>query len=362
MLKGRTFRVLVTSFCLLLITVGTITQGRRVRASATDPTTRPTPIQTEYDSLSTDLEPLTYLANKESGVRTNASTTGFTTHFRTWLQANGYGSYNFERDDLVGGSYGGKASSADTVVNQPVIFIHGNSDKAVGSTAGQTGWTASIDYFLAQGYKTSEVYATTWGPADPLLSPYQYHSKTYLTKIRAFIQAVKAYTGATKVDVVCHSMGVTLARKAIKGGSANDALEGGAYNLGSSLTSSVDTFVGIAGANWGLTSCYQTNGSTPTCAVTNGLYPGYYYGPLGLSNILTDINATSHYEGTYVYTIWSTVDEVVGYGSIVWGQYTCQIPGQNGEKRYTAAPYGHFNCKDLTPYYQLRMVKYHSTT
>ena len=85
----------------------------------------------------------------------------------------------------------------------------------------------------------------------PALSAYQYHSKPN-PKIRAFIQAVKAYTGATKVDIVTHSMGVTLTRKAILGGSGNDAANGGSYNLGSSLTSSVDTFVGIAGANWGL--------------------------------------------------------------------------------------------------------------
>lgn len=294
-------------------------------------------------------------------VTPNASTAGITPHFQNWLQANGYGSYGFERSDLVGGSYGGKQNDSDTVVNQPVIFIHGNSDKAVGTVTGQTGWNASIDYFLSKGYKTSELYATTWGPADPLMSAYQYHSKAYLTRIRAFIQAVKAYTGASKVDIVTHSMGVTLTRKAIKGGTANDALDGGSYNLGPSLTSSVDTFVGISGANWGLTSCYQINGSTPTCAVTNGFYPGYWYGPTGLSNILTDINATSHYEGTYVYTIWSTVDEVVGYGTVVWGVYTCQIPGQNGEVRFTSAPYGHFNCKDLTGYNQWRMVKYHAT-
>jgi uncharacterized protein YegP (UPF0339 family) len=45
----------------------------------------------------------------------------------------------------------------------------------------------------------------------------------------------------------------------------------------------------------------------------------------------------------------------------VWGQYTSRIPGQNGEVVFGSAPYGHFGCKDLTGYYQWRMVKYHST-
>jgi hypothetical protein len=287
-----------------------------------------------------------------------------TPNFQTWLNANGYSGYDFARTDVgTNGSYGGKASAGDTVVNQPVIFIHGNSDAALGVGIGATGWTSSINYFVSQGYKTSELYATTWGDANPLLSGNQYHSKPNLEKIRAFIQAVKAYTGATKVDIVTHSMGVTLARKAILGGTGNDLLNGGNYNLGASITSSVDTFVGIAGANRGLVSCYQTGGTTPTCANTNGLYPGYlYFGfVLGVSNILTNINASSHYEGTYTYSIWSSVDEIIGYGDVVYGQYTSQIPAQNGEKTFNAVPYGHINSKDLTGYNQWRMVKFHAT-
>jgi hypothetical protein len=293
-------------------------------------------------------------------------TTGLTTHFRNWLTANGYGGYDFARTDLSGGSYGGKLNDTDTVVNQPVIFIHGNSDKALDTgVAGQTGWSASIDYFLSQGYKSSEIYATTWGPANALYSSQQYHSKDYLTRLRAFIQAVKAYTGATKVDIVCHSMGVTLMRKAIKGGPGSDALAGGSYNLGSSLTSSIDTFVGISGANQGLTTCYLSGPSTPTCGSTNGFYPGYLIGllgPYGVSSFLVELNSSSGYEGSYRYSIWSSVDEVVGYGCIVYGVNTCRIPGQTGERSFSSVPYGHFGCKDLTAYYQLRMVKFHSTS
>lgn len=290
--------------------------------------------------------------------------TGLSTDFRNWLTANGYGSYNFQRSDVTGGSYGGRTYAGQPVVNQPVIFIHGNSDSALGTTSPYTGWYNSIAYFKSQGYTSAELYATTWGPADPFQASLQYHSKDYMVnRIRAFIQAVKAYTGATKVDIVAHSMGVTLARKAIKGGGAYDSSAGGNYSLGSALTSSVDTFVGISGANRGLVACYNSGPTTPTCSDVNGLYPGYLigiYGPYDVSSILVDMNATSHYEGSYVYTIWSTVDEVIGYGDMVYGQYTSRIPGQNGEVVYGAAPYGHFGCKDLTGYYQWRMVKFHS--
>jgi hypothetical protein len=174
---------------------------------------------------------------------------------------------------------------------------------------------------------------------------------------------VKAYTGAAKVDIVTHSMGVTLARKAVLGGYATDSLNGGQYYIGAPLTSSVDTFVGIAGANLGLTSCYATGPTTPTCGSTNGLYPGYWngLGVSGRSAYLNDLLASSSYEGAFRYTLWSTVDEVIGGGDLVYGSYTSRIPGQTGEVVFGSAPYGHFGCKDQTGYYQLRMVKFHAT-
>jgi len=39
-----------------------------------------------------------------------------------------------------------------------------------------------------------------------------------LEYLRAFTEAVIAYTGAAKIDVIGHSMGVTLSRRVIKGG------------------------------------------------------------------------------------------------------------------------------------------------
>lgn len=289
---------------------------------------------------------------------------GLTQDFADWLQANGYGGFDFVRSDVAGGSYGGRSWSSQAVVNQPVIFIHGNSDSALGVGPGFTGWSASINYFLGQGYTSAELYATTWGPADATQSALQYHSLEYLEHVRAFIEAVLDYTGAAKVDVITHSMGVTLTRKAIKGGTGHDALGGGSYDLGAPLTASIDTFVGIAGANVGLASCYYTGPTTPTCGATNGFYPGYmvgWWGPYGVSEFLVELNSDEHFEGSYVYTIWSTADEVIGYGCLVWGTYTPRIEDQDGEARFVSFPYGHINSKDLTGYRQLRMVKYHST-
>lgn len=66
------------------------------------------------------------------------------------------------------GSYGGRTKSSDKVVKKPVIFIHGNSDAALYFDVEATGWTSSIKYFLQKGYTEQELYATTWGDADPL--------------------------------------------------------------------------------------------------------------------------------------------------------------------------------------------------
>ena len=293
-------------------------------------------------------------ADASASAALDARAVGLTSHFRSWLSANGYGAYDFGRADLDGGSYGGRTSAGQGVSEHPVIFVHGNAGKAL-------DWEPSLRTFHGKGYSTAELYATTWGPASVSQTAAQYHSRAHIERVRAFIVAVQAYTGAPRVDVVSHSMGVTLARKAIKGGGGHDALAGGAYTLGGPLTNSVDTFVGIAGANWGLVSCYQTGPTTPTCGSTNGLYPGVNGYGWGLSDVLGDLNATQGYEGRYVYSIWSTADQVIGYDNYVWGRRTSAVPGQDGQRTYSAAPYGHWGSRDRTGYVQWRMVRDHTT-
>lgn len=67
-------------------------------------------------------------------------------------------------------------------------------------------------------------------------------------------------------------MGVTLARKAIKGGNAIDH-SSGTYNVGPSLKDKVKTFIGLAGANLGLTACWTASAIT-TCNTKDGFFPG----------------------------------------------------------------------------------------
>jgi pimeloyl-ACP methyl ester carboxylesterase len=285
---------------------------------------------------------------------------GLTLDFREWLADAGYDVESFARDDLAvggaAGSFGGRTAPGQALTHDPVVFVHGNSDLAYGTATDQTGWAASYQYFLQNGYTLAELYATTWGPADATLASEQYHSKAYVLQERQFLEAVLAYTGASQVDVIAHSMGVTLARKVVLGGTATDE-QLGSYSVGSALTARIDAFVGIAGGNLGLANCF-TASAFPTCDAIDGFYPGVAGPPVtGRSAFLSDLLSSQGYEGAFRYSIWSTADNVIQYGDIVYGSPTSRLPGQTGEIQSTS--YDHFQLKDLTAAAQLSLVRDH---
>jgi len=170
------------------------------------------------------------------------------------------------------------------------------------------------------------------------------------------VEAVLSYTNATKIDIISHSMGVTLARKVVQGGSANDD---GEYDLGKSLSDKVDTFLGVCGANWGLTSCY-TSDEYPTCDNELGFYPGWSFGPLGLSTFLEDLNSNGGKEGSHVFTMYSLFDDLIGYGDVVWGTFTSTIPNQDGEMQYNNPTYTHLAMRN-TSSEQYKIITNHVT-
>jgi pimeloyl-ACP methyl ester carboxylesterase len=283
---------------------------------------------------------------------------GLSDHFKAWLAASGYEVDDFDRSDLSGGSFGGLASDSDCAKREPVIFVHGNADRALGGTYG--GWSASLKHFVKQGYRRAELYGTTYGPASPLLMWDYTHSEENVMQVRTFIEAVLAYTGADRVDIIAHSMGVTMTRRAIKGGPGEDI--SGTFDVGPPLTDRVDTFVGIAGGNLGLSACYMTP-AVPACSMTDGFYPGQLFlgEVIGQSTFIKELNETTGYEGAYRYSMWSVADEVVGGACLVWGSNTCKIPGHTAEKVYYVQPYGHYGMRDLTAEVQYQMVDNHST-
>ncbi|CAD6191378.1 unnamed protein product [Caenorhabditis auriculariae] len=262
-----------------------------------------------------------------------------TDHFETWLNQNGYEKYNFGRSDMGNfGSFGGKADDNEEIIHEPVVFIHGNSDAALTANDFSTGWTKTVSYFVSQNYSMAELYATSWGNTNTTQAVFRDHDCVTTHRLRMFFEAVLQYTGATRISVISHSMGVTLGRKIVQGGfiTADD----GTCNIGKSLTPRVNVFLGIAGANFGLCVCIlQGDGTTwPTCNMKNGLWPGDSCGEnqQAYSQFLMDINARgAHLEGKYIFSMWSKDDDLIGYGDNVWGRFTSEIPNSAGNVIYS---------------------------
>jgi triacylglycerol lipase len=143
--------------------------------------------------------------------------------------------------------------------------------------------------------------------------------------LRAFVEAVLEYTKAPYVNLISHSMGVTLARKIAQGGKAIDHKEG-EYEVGPSLKHRIRNFIGIAGGNQGLTACFNLQ-AVPTCSSIDGFSPGELP-TSGPSKYVKSLNANPGAEAMNVYTVWSLFDTVIGGECVVWGKVTTRIPGQ----------------------------------
>ncbi|MEM7677084.1 MAG: lipase [Myxococcota bacterium] len=257
---------------------------------------------------------------------------GFSEDFQRFLTERGYGEYDFAQSDAPG--FGGRIHPDQEISRDPVIFIHGNSDTA-------KGWRSVIDKFKADGYSDAELYALSYGPGNPALSALQHHSKDDLQDVRKFIEAVLEYTGAEKVDVISHSLGVTLTRKALKGGEGLDPYAG-QYDLGDPLTDQVDAFVGIAGANQGLSNTRGFGSFLPTGNRVSGLHPD--------SDFLRNLNNNPTREAQRVYSIGGRFDQILGRDA---GR-TNHIPGEDDA---IEGPWGHFGARSFTAEHQIRLVQ-----
>lgn len=275
-------------------------------------------------------------------------------HFQNWLNENDYHSDSLSRTDIENGSFGGLLSDDDCIKKEPVVFIHGNSDQALGGLYG--GWSEQLAYFISKGYRSAELYATTYGHPLQELSTDYYHRKSDLLQIRHFLEAVISYTKVEKIDIIAHSLGVTMARRAILGGIELDS-EGNAYDLGEPLTAYIDSFVGIAGANQGLSSCAYS--ITPICSSSLGLYPGWWsgYSVNDQSQFIQTINEKKRYEGDYLFSIWSVSDLILGPNCLVWGVNSCQLPEQDAE--YSSALLDHFGLRSETIDIQYSFITAH---
>jgi triacylglycerol lipase len=114
-------------------------------------------------------------------------------------------------------------ASANASDNDPIVFVHGFTGKA-------SGWDAMKSRFIADGYTSDDFVAIQYGPYAS--------NATTAAQVKDAVEALKASTGKSKVDLITHSMGGLSGRYYLK-------------KLGG--TGSVDEFVSIGGPNHGTT-------------------------------------------------------------------------------------------------------------
>ena len=166
-----------------------------------------------------------------------------------------------------GGFGGGDCSATKT----PLIYVHGNGDHAINFAADPahpaSGATKSVYSELkAAGYNDCELFGITYlSPTERENPEKNFHNRDKQSTIAEFIAEVLQYTGAEKVDVVTHSLGVSMTLSALK-----------RFNK----WPDVRRFISISGAIRGLNACYAVgyaNAFVPTCASQN-YWDSYMFG------------------------------------------------------------------------------------
>ncbi len=217
----------------------------------------------------------------------------------------------------------GLAGAAGAACVDNVVLVHGNA----GAPA---DFNNTYNELLARGYTSAQVYRPNWG--SKLCPACNDHYGSEETPVATALTSAKAASCTGKIDVIGHSMGVTLAARQIS-------------KLG--LAGSVHTFVGIAGAVRGLWSCgtYPFNVATSTC------------GSWGLSVGNPFVNSLqSQAWGTRKYSIKSWSDQIVCSTGIctVGGVHSSTIPGENGSSTFVL---GHFGLQTGTAVTQVNLIQ-----
>lgn len=113
--------------------------------------------------------------------------------------------------------FGGEGHARRT----PVIFLHGNNDTPFPTACNPYGDVLEMaQYFADQGYRASELWGLGYQGdqcdlvSDPTIRSSESHTVTAnVDDLRRFVDAVLESTGKQRVDIVAHSLGVTLARE-----------------------------------------------------------------------------------------------------------------------------------------------------
>lgn len=193
----------------------------------------------------------------------------------------------------------GFGSDIGRIEHVPVIFVHGNNDSPFPTACNPYGRIqAFAQFFLENGYHPSELWGLGYqGDQCDLAQDSTYRSGISHTTaaavpiLREFVQAVLDFTHAKRVDIVAHSLGVTVAREWM--------LQDNAYRK-------VRALVAIDGPNHGIIDCspnpanfYQLpsgGGFTPNSAVCDEYGSDH-------TQLLTVLNAAGETPGPTHYLV-----------------------------------------------------------
>jgi triacylglycerol lipase len=215
------------------------------------------------------------------------------------------------------------AAPAQALCRDAVVLVHGN-------TGSPTDWNNTYNELLRRGYVSGEIFRPNWG--SKTCAACNDHDGSELVPVKDAINQALSRSCTGKIDVIGHSMGVTLSIRAI-------------LDLG--VQGRVDSFVGVAGAYRGLWSCgtYPFNVATSTC--------GYW----GLSVSSPFLNSISGKRmAGRIYSIKSYSDQVVCSTGVctVNGVHSSQIANENASYTYTL---GHFGLQTDTYVKQVDLIQ-----
>jgi triacylglycerol lipase len=169
----------------------------------------------------------------------------------------------------------GAAIPASASAQDPILFVHGYVESA-------SLWNTMIANFEKDGYPKSYLSAYSYNTSQS--------NKVDAEEVKSKVEALLKNTGATKVDIIAHSMGSLNSRYYIK-------------NLGGE--SKVDDWVSLGGPNHGTeTANFCFSASCVEMRVG--------------STFLKELNATDETPGAVNYgTWWSPCDEIINPDSSV---------------------------------------------
>jgi pimeloyl-ACP methyl ester carboxylesterase len=215
------------------------------------------------------------------------------------------------------------ASSAQAQCRDAVVLVHGNA----GTTS---SWNNTYNELLRRGYVAGDIFRANWG--SKTCAACNDHDGTEEVPVKDAINQALARSCTGKIDLIGHSMGVTLGAQAI-------------LELG--VQGRVDAFVGIAGAYRGLWSCgtYPYNVATSTCG---------YWGLSVKSPFLTWLYGKRM--AARIYSIKSHSDQVVCSTGVctVNGVHSSSIANEDASYTYAM---GHFALQTDTAVKQVDLIQ-----